>query len=94
MIWDSTFLRLQDSISKFAGSSLGRPAAVLAICLVVSYAATVKSASKGKRPPGPRGLPLLGNILQLSDENWLTFTKWKSEFGIAVELVQRHTRVV
>ena len=32
-------------------------------------------------PPGPRGLPLLGNALQLRSQQWLTFMKWKQEFG-------------
>ena len=34
-----------------------------------------------KIPPGPRGLPLLGNALQLRSQQWLTFMKWKQEFG-------------
>ena len=34
-----------------------------------------------KLPPGPRGLPLLGCALQLRSQQWLTFMKWKQEFG-------------
>ena len=34
-----------------------------------------------KLPPGPRGLPLLGNALQLRSQQWLTFMEWKQEFG-------------
>ena len=34
-----------------------------------------------KIPPGPRGLPFLGNALQLRNQQWLTFMKWKHEFG-------------
>lgn len=31
--------------------------------------------------PGPRGLPFIGNTLQLSGRTWLLFDKWKKEYG-------------
>ncbi|KAH9028791.1 cytochrome P450 [Lactarius hengduanensis] len=34
-----------------------------------------------KLPPGPRGLPLLGNALQMSGPRWLTFVEWSQQFG-------------
>ena len=34
-----------------------------------------------KLPPGPRGLPLLGNALELRSQQWIQFTRWKKEFG-------------
>ncbi|KAK0222553.1 cytochrome P450 [Armillaria nabsnona] len=33
-------------------------------------------------PPGPRGLPLLGNLLDMpSQKEWLTFAKWGEKYG-------------
>ena len=33
-------------------------------------------------PPGPKGLPLIGNMLDMPKEHeWVTFTEWKRKYG-------------
>ncbi|KAE9401820.1 cytochrome P450 [Gymnopus androsaceus JB14] len=56
--------------------------AILAILLIVR----VFTKSQKHLPPGPRGLPILGNVLQLGAASWLTFDKWKYEYGPIVYL--------
>ncbi len=38
--------------------------------------------STARFPPGPRGLPLIGNLLDMpSEKEWLTFAKWGRKYG-------------
>ncbi|KAK0222555.1 cytochrome P450 [Armillaria nabsnona] len=38
--------------------------------------------STARFPPGPRGLPLIGNLLDMpSEQEWLTFAKWGGRYG-------------
>ena len=40
------------------------------------------SKSPAPLPPGPKGLPLLGNILDMpSSFEWLTFARWGEQYG-------------
>jgi hypothetical protein len=49
--------------------------------LAIFFTARYFQSPWRRLPPGPRGLPLLGNALQLRSRQWLTFENWKKEFG-------------
>jgi hypothetical protein len=42
--------------------------------------------AKGPLPPGPRGLPVLGNIFQIPKFQWLKYTEWQEVFGNLLSL--------
>lgn len=36
-------------------------------------------------PPGPKGLPVLGNLLDMPRESeWLTFQQWARDYGMHI----------
>ncbi|KAJ7611372.1 cytochrome P450 [Mycena polygramma] len=81
-----------DSVHDAAFAFGGRLASQLTWSLVLAFAAIlyftqkIISLRKGRLPPGPRGLPLLGNLFQLKADAWLTFTEWKEKYGPLVHI--------
>jgi len=53
---------------------------ILAGCAILFIVRYLQSPWR-KLPPGPRGIPLLGNVLEMGGKQWLGFMKWKEEFG-------------
>ncbi|KAK0479578.1 cytochrome P450 [Armillaria novae-zelandiae] len=48
-------------------------------------------------PPGPRGIPLLGNLLDMpSEKEWLTFAQWGEKYGdiVSVSFLGRRLIVI
>lgn len=54
------------------------PIAVVLLALLVVYRAR---SPWRLLPPGPKGLPVLGNLLQFDNRPWLSFTRWGEKYG-------------
>jgi hypothetical protein len=57
---------------------------VVASCFVAAFLFdAMKRRGRYRLPPGPPGLPLIGNALQMPTQHeWLTFTTWGKTYGL------------
>ena len=56
-------------------------ATLIILAVVIITAKQFSNRRKGSPPPGPRGIPLIGNIFKLDEQPWLTLTEWKKTYG-------------
>jgi hypothetical protein len=64
------------------------PSVILAVLGAIAFKLILNRVRQAAPlPPGPKGLPLLGNALDMpKSRKWLTFTKWGEQYGPFISL--------
>ena len=71
-----------ESLSQLQNPRIALITTLLSIILTVRY---IRSPWR-KVPPGPKGLPILGNALQLQNKGWMFERECKRKFGSSTSL--------
>jgi hypothetical protein len=70
---------------------------VTAAAIAVAFFYYNRSKTTNPLPPGPKGIPLLGNYLAVpgpQDEPWVVFDQWSRQYGRQQHLLTLHVIVI
>ena len=81
---NSTGVPILGPLSLVSLSQLSTPGLCLVATLVVILLAHYVRSPWRKVPPGPKGLPVLGNALQLQNKGWMFERECKQKFGLSI----------
>ena len=57
---------------------------------VMLYTARYFASPYRKLPPGPRGYPIIGNLLEMKGGQWPKFSEWQKKYGQFVTDILSH----
>lgn len=68
---------------EMAFSDMDKLAAALGLVVITLWMLHRRTRQSLPTPPGPKGLPILGNIKEMpQDEGWLTYADWGRRYGL------------
>jgi len=79
----ATYITTQTDLQQVFFSMIVQFLALVLVALLAARSLTTvyRRRTNKPMPPGPPGLPFIGNVLQIPSLPWFQFTKWSEEYG-------------